>query len=506
MKEVDFFPKELSEKLISSTKSLKYKTIYVLMLDAGLRVTETITLKIENFDFKDRIIYVYSLKKRKSEKGKVKRQIPITDRLYEVLFDYLKTFPKIEGEMWLFPSDQGDEPYLSRKSVWKSLQTFKEKNPEFSNTKLFPHKFRHTFATELVTSGTPLHEAQKMLGHANINTTTIYTHLPIEVSRRRLGIAKPEKRSFWQNLRRLIKPKKEIVINITSPHEFTVGRKKELEILTENAAKGINTIILGSVGVGKSHLLRSLSKSQKMILIDDMTDIKQTLIGVILYLVSGEKKTLKALIYPNYGEKELQKHLTKQSVKSLTTEIVKLTNKGEYTLLIDSVDRITPKAVSTIEFLKDHFCIITSAREVPISKSSFLWNFDRISLKPLDRLQSLEMIGKLSYELKVPDFEMYQNHIFENTAGNPRAIFEMVERYKKEPFLTSDAIKAITHTGALREIDMTGVILIVLGSFVILRYLGSETGEDSLKFIGGVALVLLILARYFLRFTKRKFV
>lgn len=506
MKEVDFLTVKLGDKLINDTKKLKYKAIFAIMLDAGLRISETLRLQIQDFDFKDRLIIVKSLKKRGLEKGKIKRQIPMTNRIYDILAEYLSSFKEIKGETYLFPSDLGNEPHISRKTVWYYLNEYGKQNPEFTDYRMRPHLLRHTFATEIVTTGTPIHEAQKLLGHASMDTTAIYTHLPIEVMRRRLGIAKPEKTTFIQKLRNLWKPKKKIYINLTQHEKFTVGRKNELEILALNAEKRINTILIGSIGVGKSHLLRSIAKGQKMILIDDTSDIKNTLIGILLYLYEGDKDTLKRVIYPNYGKIELQKHLTKQSIKSLCEEIVKITAKLEYTLLIDSVDSITPKAVKTLEFLKDHFCILTSAREVPVSRSSFLWNFDRVKVPTLNRLESLEMIHKLSYDLKVPDFDIFKNHIFEQTNGNPRAIFEMIDRYRKEPFLTKETIKNITHFGALPEIDMTAIVLLVFGSLVILRYLAAETGEESLKFIGGLAFILLLLGRYFLRFTKRKFV
>lgn len=81
----------------------------------------------------------------------------------------------------------------------------------------------------------------------------------------------------------------------------------------------------------------------------------------------------------------------------------------------------------------------------------------------------------------------------------------MVDRFMKEPVISKEVVRSVEHYGSLKEIDMSLVILIGLGCMGIFRYYGRETGDSSMTFLGGVAMILLILSRYFFSFTKHKY-
>lgn len=138
------------------------------------------------------------------------------------------------------------------------------------------------------------------------------------------------------------------------------------------------------------------------------------------------------MLYGDYDLDKLHQHLQRDSIASLTREMIKITQKHEYLLLIYNVDKITPRAIKALESLKDHFTILTSAREVPLKKSSFLWNFEILPIKPLARTHSLTLIQRLSHGLEIEDFTLYRNHIYEQTEGNPRDMVELIDRYKKK--------------------------------------------------------------------------
>ncbi|MDG2275323.1 MAG: site-specific integrase, partial [Flavobacteriaceae bacterium] len=86
MKEIKFLNKTQSEKLLETIKLQRHKIIVLLMLDCGLRVSETITLRYSNFDFKNKLVVVESLKKRSKS---LKRKVPLSNRLYQELAKYL---------------------------------------------------------------------------------------------------------------------------------------------------------------------------------------------------------------------------------------------------------------------------------------------------------------------------------------------------------------------------------------------------------------------------------
>lgn len=498
---INYLTPEKSDKLIAEVKNPEHRLQILLMHDAGLRVSEAVSLKLSHFDFKQKLLEVESLKKREKTK---KRVIPISSRLYGTLAEYLKTQKVDNLNAYLFPSDKNSSGHITRDAPRKMLARYRAKNPGFG--KLYPHALRHTFATNLLAQETDLVTIKNLLGHEQLQTTTIYTHVPIQVVREQIEKTTRRELSPWGKLIAKFKGEEDHVtrINLGTKNKFLIGREAELQQLNSNIQKGINTIVLGSIGVGKSTLLDNVHTDKKVLLIDDTTDFKNTLINALLYLYQGDKEAVFRAMYPKVSVENAKTPLTRHSAVALCKDLVDLTNQGEYVLKIDNVDRITPRVVKCLEVLKDHFTIVTSAREVPINKTSFLWNFETVKLENLKRPEGLELIHRLSYDVDVEDDTLFRNHIWEQSSGNPRVIFEMIERFRKEVFVSSELVRATTHFGSLKEFDMSMVLFIGLGALAILRYLAMETGDSSLRFIGGAALVLLLVFRPLMRFTRRR--
>ena len=503
--QIDILTPEKSDKLITEITNPKHKLLVLLMHDAGLRVSEAVSLKIADFDFRKRLINVDSLKKRRSKTNKKRhvRPIPISSRLYNAIAEHLKVSRVDDG--WLFPSDKSSHGHLTRFAASQMLIRFKKKHPEFQE--LRPHMLRHTAASNLLAQGADLPAIKDFLGHENIQTTTLYTHTPLEVIRQQIEKSAQRQLSLKEKVFRYFK-KPEVdttAINIGQKNTFVVGRNTELQLLQENIRKNINTIVLGDIGTGKSTLLENIDTDRRVLLIDDTTDFKNTLISALMHLFRHDKEAVMKLMYPKHTIDTLRTPLTKHSKQALAKTLVEITRQHEYVLIIDNVDRITPQVVKILETLKDHFTIITTAREVALNKSSFLWNFETIRIGTLPRSESLDLIHRLSYDVEAEDKELFRNHIWEQSAGNPRVIFELVERYRKETFVTNDVVRQVRHYGALREWDLSFVVLLALTGLAILRYLAYETGDSSLKFIGGASMILLIVFRQFFTKTKRRF-
>ena len=502
--QIDYLTPEKSETLIAEVANPKHKVMILLMHDAGLRVSEAVSLKLSDFDFKKRVINVHSLKKRRKKNTKRgDRPIPISSRLYNAIANYLKEENDVEG--WLFPSDKNPKGHITRYAASYMLSRFKKKHPEFHE--LRPHILRHTFASNLLKEGADLTTIRDLLGHEDIRTTTIYTHTPQEVVRQQIERATQKHLTIQEKIRRWFRGVEVETnrINIGQKNTFVVGRRAELDRLENNIRKNINTIVLGDIGVGKSTLLESVGTDKKVLLISDTTAFKSTLINTLMHLFSHDKKKVMEMVYPKHTLDNVRTPLTKHNTVDLAKTLVDITSKHEYVLMIDNVDRITAGVVKVLETLKDHFTIITTARSVPINRGSFLWGFEKISLGTLQRGESLELIHRLAYDVEVEDQEMFRNHIWEQSNGNPRVIFELVERYRKETFVTNDVVRQVRHYGALPEWDLSIIVLLFLGGLAILRYLAYETGDSSLRFIGGAAMILLIIFRQFFSKTKRKY-
>lgn len=135
----------------------------------GFRVSELVTLNLEDLDLKRGLIRCFG-------KGNKERIVPIGEYAKESLGKYLEIrtyFRPKENEKALFLNRKGKR--ISRQGVWLLINKYKKilNLPK----KVSPHTFRHSFATHLLSRGADIRVVQELLGHSNISSTQIYTHI-----------------------------------------------------------------------------------------------------------------------------------------------------------------------------------------------------------------------------------------------------------------------------------------------------------------------------------------
>lgn len=507
-KEIHFLNQNDASLLVSSIEDLKHKCIILLMLDAGLRVSEAISLKFGNFDFNKKVLAVQSLKKRKSSKDFQTRKIPLSQRLFLCLAEYSKEFDKLDSNTFLFPSPAKLDTHITRHAVKQYLTRLNIK--KLNIEKCHPHMLRHTCATGLLSTGANLHEIADLLGHQNLDTTRIYTHIPPEQLAKSINAAATrngDKRSFFSRFLGSLYTKRPPVIYIPNQKATPViGRAAELTAISGHLSKGTNVIIFGEHGTGKRLLIDSVKSDKKILIFDDTASIKKSLIYMLLFLYENDKEQVAKLLFGDFDRSVVETRLSRQSIGYLCDKIKEIVEPKEYILKIRQFDDVTKQVLKVIESLKDTFIILTSAIEISITKGSFFWNFEKIEIKNLNRLHSFDLIHKLSFDLVIEDYEIYRNHIWQQTAGNPKAITEMVERYRREPKLATESIRAVTHSGAIKEWDCTYVLILLIGGMAVMRYMTGEMDNPGFRFIGGMAMILLLFTRAFAARTKRKFI
>jgi integrase/recombinase XerD len=144
-----------------------------LLYAAGLRVSELINLKLQDVNMEAGFVRVFG-------KGSKERVVPIGLFAKEKISDYLKTarplILKNIASRYLFVARAGKP--MTRQGFWKLIKRYALKAG--FNKKITPHSLRHSFASHLLEGGADLRAVQLMLGHVDISTTQIYTHVARE--------------------------------------------------------------------------------------------------------------------------------------------------------------------------------------------------------------------------------------------------------------------------------------------------------------------------------------
>ena len=171
---IDEVERIISSVDISTDKGLRDRAMLELMYSCGLRVTELISLKLSDLFFGEGYIRVLG-------KGNKQRLVPIGRVAQEYVMSYLdvrkeensSSKTKTKGEQTLFLSNR--RTGLTRVMVFNIIRQASELAGITKSVS--PHTFRHSFATHLLAGGANIRQVQDMLGHENITTTEIYTHL-----------------------------------------------------------------------------------------------------------------------------------------------------------------------------------------------------------------------------------------------------------------------------------------------------------------------------------------
>ena len=154
--------KEKVKQMIDLTENLKHKLIIKILYSSGLRLQELINLKRKEIDFERGILNV------NKGKGKKDRITLISENLKLDLLKYYSN--NIFKTEYVFEGRNGK---YTKKSVQKVLENVGKK----MEIKVTPHMLRHSFATHLLEQGTDIGHIQKLLGHSDLKTTEIYTHV-----------------------------------------------------------------------------------------------------------------------------------------------------------------------------------------------------------------------------------------------------------------------------------------------------------------------------------------
>jgi integrase/recombinase XerD len=169
----------------ASPEAKRDSAMLELLYASGMRVSELVSLNLADLDTTGGYVRCFG-------KGHKERVIPIHDRAVKAVKDYLEVRSRLARgeEKAVFLNRRGER--LTRQGLWQILKGY-AKAAELG-TEITPHTLRHSFATHMLGGGADLRSVQELLGHANISTTQVYTHLTTEHVRRAYQKSHPRAR------------------------------------------------------------------------------------------------------------------------------------------------------------------------------------------------------------------------------------------------------------------------------------------------------------------------
>lgn len=163
-----------------TVSSLRKKCIFELLYGSALRVSEVCNLKLIDVDFSDRSLRI-------TGKGSKTRIVPVGTKSIPILREYLNYRRSIGGVSFLV-TDKGKK--LNPRYIYGLVRSYLEKVSDIE--KKSPHVLRHSAATHMLDKGADLMAIKEILGHENLSTTQIYTHVSIEQLKKTYKSAHPK--------------------------------------------------------------------------------------------------------------------------------------------------------------------------------------------------------------------------------------------------------------------------------------------------------------------------
>lgn len=153
------------------------KAIIAMLIYSGVRIRELLDLKLHEVDMENRVILI------KDGKGGKDRLVPICSKLHESLDKFIKDRERLgKKSIYFFTTLRSDDPL-----TYQGVKRFVGQLRAATGINFSPHKLRHTFATLMLEGGCDLFSLQKMMGHSDIKTTTIYLSTSVTMLQEQIG-------------------------------------------------------------------------------------------------------------------------------------------------------------------------------------------------------------------------------------------------------------------------------------------------------------------------------
>ena len=169
---------------LNTVVGLRDKSILEILYSTGLRISELISIKLDDINIDNKVIKVFG-------KGSKERYVLLGKEALNSLSDYLNNInTKSENSIFLYPAVNGNvDKHISQRTMFNIIKKYLIMIS--NNEKLSPHSLRHSFATHLLDNGADLLAVKDLLGHEDLSSTQIYAHVNIEQMKKAFKKAHP---------------------------------------------------------------------------------------------------------------------------------------------------------------------------------------------------------------------------------------------------------------------------------------------------------------------------
>jgi energy-coupling factor transporter ATP-binding protein EcfA2 len=479
---IEFLNKNEINALLGAIEDVRDRAIITLFLNTGLFLNELAGLKVNNIDWKTKILAI---------PGSRKREILLNDQAFEALAKWTQERPGKKTNH-LFVTTKGVVKELSARMIDHLTRKYAEHAG--IKKKVNAQILRNTFAVRLFSEDISIDKASSILGISDSESINRYIQAaknpapqPTET------LKKLDTRPLLTRTISKIFPTKPTPAKpvtdikgpiIPNPEEVIFGRESMVEDIKSNLNKKQPVLLIGPLGIGKTHLLKHMAKAAgpSTLYIATPSPIKN-----MLNLICDK-------INPDWREQVK----SRASTKDIVDYIVKAKGAKPPILVIDNLQNLKVPDVDVLIMLIEHFTILGATEDTLPRLKQIWWKFKQMEVKPISDSSARELIKYLTQNLSINDYELLETRIMTLSDKLPLAIVDMVHQVSHNPVVTNDLIRDVYHEAGIHYRDWTSAIVVLWGMAIMFRFvaLGSHSFEGYI--LAGFGTAILMVLRFFM--------
>ncbi|OGC05158.1 hypothetical protein A2276_04365 [candidate division WOR-1 bacterium RIFOXYA12_FULL_43_27] len=481
MSSIDYLTLNETNSLLNSINDLRDRAIVTLFLDTGLFLNELVDLKIDSIDWDKKILKIA---------GGRKRDLPLNDQAFEALAKWSKERVDTHTPAF-FITTKGKVNPLSARSVDHLIRKYADQAG--IKRKVNAQILRNTFAVRFFQEEVSLDKAKAILGINDPQSINKYIqaakHPPVKPEIPEHVDTRPALSRLISNVfptkpkqaKKLLEIKGSIVPN---PEEVIFGRDGVIEDLKSNLTKGQSVLLIGPLGIGKTHTLKHMAKllGPNTLYIPSPSPTRNMLDQICDKLNPDWKKQIKS----------------RATTREIAEHIVNTKGGSPPVLIIDNLQNLRVSDVDPFLALIENFTILASTEDTLPKLKQIWWKFKQIELNPLSDHSAKELIHYLTENLSISDYELLETRVMTLSNKLPLAIVDMIHQVSHKPVVNRDSIREVYHEAGIKYRDWTSVIVILWGIAIMFRFLALGTHSFEGYILAGFGMAILAVTRFLL--------